>query len=193
MLLLGILHERAAGRWPLARTEVLGALGLVAAGLAAYALGGLYIHYTTAVRTPRGTFVTTAAAAPALRAAVRQIDADTVPGERILAAPTDGGLYFMSDRPPALYELTLLPGLIATPKEETAAIARLRVEHVALAAISARNLSVWGTPTFGVDYDPLLGAYLRRSAVATSVVGTLAAPAGGTNPSKGFTIVRLRG
>jgi len=192
VLLLGILHERAAGRWPQARAAVLGALGLVAAGLAAYALGGLYAHDTTAVHTPRGTFVTTAAAAPALQAAVRQIDADTVAGERILAAPTDGGLYFMADRPPALYELTLLPGLIATPKEEAAAIARLRRERVALAAISARDLSVWGTPTFGVDYDQLLGAYLRRSAVASDVVGTLATPAGGTNPSKGFTIVRLR-
>jgi hypothetical protein len=192
VLLLGILHERAAGRWPQARAAVLGALGLVAAGLAAYALGGLYAHDTTAVHTPRGTFVTTAAAAPALQAAVRQIDADTVAGERILAAPTDGGLYFMADRPPALYELTLLPGLIATPKEEAAAIARLRLERVALAVISARDLSVWGTPTFGVDYDPLLGAYLRRSAVAGDVVGTLATPAGGTNPSKGFTIVRLR-
>jgi hypothetical protein len=192
VLLLGILHERAADRWPQARAAVLGALGLVAAGLAAYALGGLYAHDTTAVHTPRGTFVTTAAAAPALQAAVRQIDADTVAGERILAAPTDGGLYFMADRPPALYELTLLPGLIATPKEEAAAIARLRLERVALAAISARDLSVWGTPTFGVDYDPLLGAYLRRSAVASDVVGTLATPAGGTNPSKGFTIVRLR-
>jgi hypothetical protein len=192
VLLLGILHERVASRWPQARVAVLGALGLVAAGLATYALGGLYIHDTTAVHTPRGTFVTTAAAAPALQAAVERIDADTAPGERILAAPDDGGLYFMSDRPPALYELTLLPGLIATPTEEAAAIARLRRDHVALAVIGARDLSVWGTPTFGVDYNPLLGAYLRRAAVATNVVGTLAAPVGGTNPSKGFTIFRLR-
>lgn len=193
VLLLAILHDRVAARWTEARAAVLGALGLVAAGLAAYALGGLYIHDTAAVHTPRGTFVTTAAAAPALQAAMRAIDTDTAPGERILAAPNDGGLYFMSDRRPALYELTLLPGLIATPGEENAAVARLRRERVALAAIGARDLSVWGTPTFGVDYNPLLGEYLRRSAVATSTVGTLAAPAGGTNPSTGFTIIRLRG
>ncbi len=192
VLLLGILHERLAQRWPEARTAVLSVLGLVAAGLAAYALGGLYIHDTTTVHTPRGSFVTTAAAGPALQAAVRQIDAHTGPGERILAAPTDGGLYFMSDRLPALYELTVLPGLIATPSEERAAIAHMRGEHVALAAIGARDLSIWGTPTFGVNYNPLIGAYLRGDARTTVTVGTLANPVGGTNPSHGFTIVRLR-
>ena len=36
----------------------------------------------------------------------------------------------------------------------------MRREHVAVAVIGARDLSIWGTPTFGVDYDPLLGAYL---------------------------------
>jgi hypothetical protein len=155
-------------------------------------LGGLYVHDTTTVHTPRGSFVTTAAAGPALQAAVRQIDAQTRPGERILAAPTDGGLYFMSDRLPALYELTLLPGLIATPDEERAAIAHMQGEHVGLAALGARDLSIWGTPTFGVNYNPLIGAYLRGAARTTVTVGTLANPVGGTNPSHGFTIVRLR-
>ena len=46
VLLLGILHERVAARWPQARGAVLAVLGLVAAGLAAYALGGLYVHET---------------------------------------------------------------------------------------------------------------------------------------------------
>jgi hypothetical protein len=191
VLLLGILHERVAARWPQARTAVLGALGLVAAGLAAYALGGLYVHDTATVRTARGSFVTTPAAASALQAAVRQIDAQTGPGERILAAPTDGGLYFMADRLPALYELTLLPGLLATPAEERAAIAQMRRERVALAAIGARDLSIWGTPTFGVDYNRLVGAYLQKAATATVTVGTLTDPVGGTNPSHGFTISRL--
>jgi Dolichyl-phosphate-mannose-protein mannosyltransferase len=193
VLLLGILHTRVAERRPQARLAALGALGLVAAGLAAYALGGQYSHYTTAVHTPRGTFVTSAAAAPALQAAVRRVDALTGPGQRMLAAPVDGGLYFMADRRPALRELSLLPGLIATPSEERAAIARLRGEHVTLAVVGAREFASWGTPTFGVDYDPLLGAYLRGTASSTAVVGTLAAPVGGTNPSNGFTVYRLPG
>lgn len=193
VLLLGILHTRIAERRPQARLAVLGALGLVAAGLAAYALGGQYAHYNTAVHTPRGTFVTSAQAAPALQATVRQIDAHTTPNQRVLAAPVDGGLYFMSNRRPALRELSLLPGLIATPAEERAAIARLRSEHVTLAAVGAREFASWGTPTFGIDYDPLLGAYLSGTASSTTVVGTLSDPVGGTNPSKGFTVYRLPG
>jgi len=193
VLLLGILHTRIAERSPQARFAALGALGLVAAGLAAYALGGQYSHYTTAVHTPRGTFVTSAQAAPALQAAVDQIDTHTTPNQRVLAAPVDGGLYFMSNRRPALRELSILPGLIATPAEERAAIARLRSEHVTLAAVGAREFASWGTPTFGVNYDSLLGAYLRGTASSTTVVGTLSDPVGGTNPSKGFTVYRLPG
>jgi hypothetical protein len=191
VLLLGILHARIAERHPQARVAVLGALGLVALGLAGYAVGGLYRHDTTAVHTPRGTFVTDAAAAPALQAAVNQIDTLTHPDQKILAGPLDGGLYFMSDRRPALYELSLLPGLLDSPAEEQAAISRLRRAHVTLAVIGARDFSAWGTPTFGVNYDPLLGAYLRNSTVTKSVVGTLANPIAGTYPSKGFTILRL--
>ncbi len=205
VLLLGILHARVAERRPQARIAALGALGLVAVGLAAYALGGQYSHDTTPVHTPRGTFVTTAAAAPALQAAVRRIDALSRPGQPVLAAPVDGGLYFMADRRPALRELSLLPGLIASPVEERAAIARLRGEHVALAVVGAREFASWGTPTFGVSYDPLLGAYLRGTARGAALgagaasgagietVGTLSDPVGGTNPSRGFTVYRLAG
>ena len=193
VLLLGILHAQLAERRPRARVAVNCALGLVAAGLAAYALGGLYVHDTTAVHTPRGTFVTTAAAAPAIQAAVRQIDSHTSPGQRILAAPVDGGLYFMSDRRPALRELSLLPGLIAMPREERTAIARLRRDRVTLAVIGARDFSSWGSRTFGVDYDPLLGQYLHSQALSVETLGTLANPPGGTNPSQGFTVLSLRG
>jgi hypothetical protein len=193
VLLLAILHARTAERRPGARVAVLGALGIVAAGLAAYALGGLYRHDDTAVHTPRGTFMTEAAAAVALQAAVRSIDAQTRPAQRILAAPLDGGLYFMADRRPALRELSLLPGLIDSAAEQRQAIARLRVAHVALVAVGARDFSSWGTPRFGVDYDPLLGAYLRTSASSRETLGTPAQPVAGTNPSHGFTILRLPG
>ncbi len=192
VLLLGIFHTRLAERRPQAALASFAVLGLVAAGLAAYALGGLYRHDTAAVHTPRGTFYTEPAAASALQAAVREIDTHTLPGQRILAAPLDGGLYFMADRPPAPYELSLLPGLLDTPAEERSAIARLRRAHLAFAVIGARDFSTWGTPTFGVNYDPLLGAYLRRETVARRVLGTLADPVAGTYPSKGFTVLQLR-
>jgi hypothetical protein len=191
VLLLGILHQRIAERWSLAKPAAWGALALVATGLFAFSIGGLYVHDTTTVHTPRGSFVTTRASATALQPAIAAIDRDSAPGQAILAAPTDGGLYFMVGRRPALRELTLLPGLLATPAAEAAAVERLHREHIALAVIGARDLSIWGTPTFGVDYYKPIGAYLRSSATATTSFGTLTDPSGGTIPSKGFTIQQL--
>ena len=190
-LLLGIFHARLAARRPQARPAIVAALGLVALGLATYATFGLYRHIDADVHTPRGTFVTTAGAAPAIQATVREIDAHTRPSDRILAAPIDGGLYFFSDRRPALHELSLLPGLIATRSDELAAIARLRAERVPLAVLSARDNSTWDTSSFGVGYDKLIGAYLRGSTISSTVVGTLANPVAGTFPAQGYTIVRL--
>jgi hypothetical protein len=191
VLVLAIAHARLAERRPAARGVAIGALGLLAVGFSAYALGGLYRHDDTAVRTPRGTFVTSAAAALALQGAVRAIDASTRPGERILAAPLDGGLYFMSDRRPALRELSLLPALLVGRGEEEDAVMRLRGERVTLAVIGARDFSPWGTPRFGVDYAPLLGIYLRGAAMSSMRIGTLKNPVGGTTPSHGFMVMRL--
>ena len=193
VLLLGILHARVAERRPHAATAVLAALGLGAAGLAGYALGGLYRHDDTAVHTARGTFLTTAQSAAALAPTVRSVDRLTAPGERLLAAPLDGGIYFMTDRRPALRELSLLPGLIVSNGEQRTAIARLRREHVRLAVLGARDFSDWGSATFGTDYDRLIGSYLRRASPSREDFGTLAPPAAGTNPSLGFTLYRLPG
>lgn len=192
VLLLGILHERVGQRFPAARVAASAALGLVAAGLAAYALGGLYADKTATVHTPRGSFVTTAAAAPALEGAVARVRAASQPGDPILAGPADGGLYFMTDRRPALHELMLLPGLLDTRADQVAAVARLRAQRVPVAVLGARDFSAWGWPTFGRDYNAILGAALRRATVERTAVGRLTDPAAGTNPSEGFTISRLR-
>lgn len=193
VLLLGIFHARLAERRPRASGAVLGVLALVAAGLAAYAIGGLYRHDNTAVHTARGTFVTSAPSAAALQTTLTRVDSLTRPGQRIFAAPLDGGVYFMSDRRPALRELSVLPGLIDSPAEERAAIQRLRRDHVTLAVLAARDFADWGTPTFGVSYDASIGAYLRSSKLAPQTIGTLTSPAEGTNSSQGFTILRPPG
>jgi hypothetical protein len=191
VLLAGILHERVSQRWPAARPVALAALGVVALGLFAHAQIGLYADLTRTVDTPRGSFVTRAEEGAAIEATVQQIARRTPPGQPILAGPADGGLYFMADRPPALAETMLLPGLLDSPADERAAIARLRERGVRLAAIGARDFSAWGMPRFGVDYDRLLGGWLARSSVASTVVGRLDDPAGGTYPSRGFTIRTL--
>ena len=193
VLLLGILHVRVAAARPRARVAVLGALGVVAAGLAGYAVFGLYRHMNSPVHTARGTFLTTAAAAPGIEQAVRQIDADTPPGSAILAAPIDGGLYFMSDRRPALHELSLLRGLLVSRSDQTQAIASIRKQHVRLVLVSARASAHWGSSGFGSGYDAVIGDYLRSTAMTTTVIGTLAHPAQGTFPAEGFTVLRLPG
>jgi hypothetical protein len=136
--------------------------------------------------------VTTAASAPALTKAVAAVDAQTRPGQPILAGPADGGLYFMTDRPPALHEVMLLPGLLDSRADQVASVARLRATNVGAAVIGARDFSAWGWKTFGVDYNRLLGDALRRATVSSQTVGRLSDPAAGTNPSKGFTVARLR-
>jgi len=193
VLLLGILHTRVAHRRPQAAAAVIGVLGLVAVGLAAYALGGLYRHDNTPVRTARGIFVTTARAAAALQPTVRRVDALTRSGERVFAAPLDGGLYFMTNRRPALRELSVLPGLIVSPSEERSAIARLRADKVNVAVLGARDFSDWGSPTFGSDYDARIGGFLRRTGVTREAFGSPGSPVGGTNPSLGFTVYSLPG
>lgn len=191
VLLLAILHQHVADRWPEARTAVAGALAAVAAGLGSYALLGLYADQTTTVHTPRGTFVTSAAAAGPIEDTVAAVVAATRPGEAIVAGPADGGLYFMADRRPGLYEVMLLPGLLDTAADERAAIETLRRRDVRVAVIGARDFTVWGWPRFGDDYNGTLGAYLRGATAERTVIGTLDDPPGGTNPSLGFEVLRL--
>ncbi len=192
VLLLGILHARIGDRVPAARVAVLAVLGLVAAGLAGYALRGLYADYTTTVQTPRGSFVTSAPSAAALQGAVDRVVRDTEPGEPILAAPADGGLYFMTGRDPALYEVMLLPGLLDSPADELGAIADLRRARVRTAAIAARDFSKWGSGArFGVDYNRVLGGWLEAQTTARVAFGTMDDPQAGTNPSLGVEVLTL--
>jgi hypothetical protein len=191
VLVLGILHERVGDRWPAARTASMAALAAAAVGLATYALAALYADDTTAVHSSRGTFVTTAAAAPALQRTIDAVASRTRAGQAILAAPADGGLYFMTDRRPALHELMLLPGLLDSPADQRAAVAALERQRVPLAVIGARDFSAWGWQTWGRDYNALLGGWLRQHASGREAVGTFADPEAGTYPSKGFELLTL--
>jgi hypothetical protein len=192
VLLLGVLHERVGLRWPAARTAALACLAAVAAGLALYALVGLYADDSTAVRTPRGTFLTDAGAAQAIQQTVDRVDAATDSGEAVLAAPSDGGLYFMTGRKPALPELMLLPGLVDSRADEATAIERLERQNVGLAIVGSRDFSAYGFRTFGRDFDTTLVRWLRNAAVKRVIVGDLGSPAAGTYSSHGFELLALR-
>jgi hypothetical protein len=188
VLLLAILHQRLADRWPAARGAALAALGAVGLGLAAYAVNGLYSDNTTEVRTARGSFVANDASAKPLQRSLDLIAARTRPGEPILALPSDGGTYFMADRPPALYELMFLPGLLDAPSDERAAIARLRAGRVRYTALSARDFSPYGYETIGEDYNRLLIAAIRRESRLAASYGDPSQPVAGSYPSAAFEI-----
>ncbi len=106
--------------------------------------------------------MTTASAAPALQRTIDFIDSHTSPGERTLDLPADAGLNFMTDRPPALYDVMFLPGLLDSRADERKAIARLEREGVRYAVISKRRFDGYGFSRFGVDYNHLLASYVER-------------------------------
>jgi len=190
VLLLALLHDRLAKRWPQARAVSYAALAGVAVGLAAYAQVGLYRDDDAAVHTPRGTFVTTAAAAPGLQGAVDYIGDHTSPGEPLLAVPSDAGVNFMTGRPPALYNPMFLPGLLDSRGDELAAIAAIDREGVRYAVVSARRFDGYGYSCFGEDYNRLLAARIEREGPPVARFGS-GLPAAGTNAATVFEVYRL--
>ncbi|HMI69823.1 MAG TPA: hypothetical protein VK510_07490 [Solirubrobacteraceae bacterium] len=193
VLLLGVLHQRVGERWPAARQASMLALGAVAAGMAAYSLIGLYPDQSTAVHTARGTVMMNAQAARAFQPTVDYIERNTRPGEPILAVPADAGLYFMTGRVPALYDVMFIPGLLDSRADEQLAIARLRREGVRLAVVGKRRFVGYGTTTFGADYNRLLAGEITGSGAPVATFGDPSKPAaGGTNPSEAYRIYRLR-
>jgi hypothetical protein len=192
VLLLALLHDRLGKRWPPARTASLAALGAVALGLAAYAQAGLYRDASATVTTPRGSFVTTAAAAPGLQGTIDFIATHTAPGEPVLALPSDAGINFMSGRPPALYNVMFLPGLLDTKADEIEAIAQLEAEGVRYAVVSKRRFNGYGFQRFGGDYNRLLAARIQRQGGPVASFGDASAAAG-TNPSTSFEVYDLQG
>jgi hypothetical protein len=191
VLLLAILHDRLGKRWPQARTASYGFLAAVALGLIAYAQVGLYRDASATVHTPRGSYVTTPASAPALQGTIDFVDTHTAPGEPILSIPLDSGLHFMTDRPAALYDAMFLPGLLDSRADELAAIAQLKSEHVRYAVIDQRRFSGYRFERFGVDYNQLFARWITRGGAP---VATFGGPprVGGTNPSNFYTVYRLR-
>jgi 4-amino-4-deoxy-L-arabinose transferase-like glycosyltransferase len=191
VLLLGLLHQRVGDRWPGARSAVMAMLAAVAAGIALYAAVALYPDKGTVVHTAAGDYAGDNRSAGAQQQAIDFVRAHTAPGEPILALPADAGLYFLSDRPQALYENMFLPGLLETRADEREAIARLEDEQVRYALVSNRDTSAFETGRFGSGYDQLLGRYLRSGRLVATF-GDLSAAPGGGNPSQGFRVYALR-
>jgi hypothetical protein len=191
VLLLGVLHQRVAERWPSARRPAILSLGAVAAGLAFYALVALYPDQDTPVHTARGTVMMPAQAAQAFQPTVSYVERHTRPGEPIVSTPSDAGIYFMTGRRPALYNVTFLPGLLDTVTDERDAVSRIRAEHVRVAVVGDHKLVGFGHTSFGRDYNRVFAGALERGGVVATYGDRKAELPGGTNPARVYRIYRL--
>lgn len=88
----------------------------------------------------------------------------TKPGDPVLALPLEGGIPFIADRPPALYDQQLVPGLLNSVADERRAIGRLERERVPLVieATAPIKIGAWPLPVIGKDYNRVLLSYVHR-------------------------------
>jgi hypothetical protein len=163
---LAWLHVRVLPASGLAGARTLRALGAGWIALLAIACVALLVHdarrETFPVRGPNGTIAATPAEGPAFQGAIDLIERHTRPTEPILLAPQMTALYVMTGRTDPLPQLSLLPGSIDGPAQERAAIRTLDERDVRLAVTDRAPLTRYAKGPFGVGYDRLIGAWLRR-------------------------------
>ncbi len=190
LLLAAIFHERVGDRWPGAKRMSLVAFGLVVLSLALALARGTTAGHTEMVRSARGEFGSTPAAAPALQGAIDFLRDHTRAGEEILALPY-GGLYALVNRPPALYNLAFLPGDVSSTGEQRAAIARLQHMRIKYVALGNARFDAWGASRIGVNYDRTLIAFIRRRFRVAATFGDFSSSSGGPL-SQAFEILERR-
>jgi len=157
-----------------------GRAAVAAVGLgwvAALAVGGLalIVHDGRAERGqisgPGGTLAVPPDTVAPLQGALDAIVRRTAPDEQILLAPQLGALYTLSDRRPALRQLSLLPGALGSPADEADAIKRLH--DVRLVVIDTRPRPEYGHGSFGETYARDLVAWVHHNfARVASLRGT---------------------
>jgi hypothetical protein len=192
LLVAAIGYERLGDRRPEARPALAAALALAAAMLAVHAYVGLYRDNNTEVRTARGGYVANDQAAPAIQRTVDLVRSRSGPNQPILVLPDDPGIHFMTNRPPALYEQTFLPGTLDSREDELEAIARLERTRPPLVVIGARRFDQYGKPVIGEDFNRTLVRYLRRAYRVLAEFGDVDNPPSGSMPSEAFTVLERR-
>ncbi|WCB95825.1 hypothetical protein DSM104299_04576 [Baekduia alba] len=140
------------------------ALGLAWVGALAAVCCVLVAHdardESVTVRGPGGALHAGAADGPAYQAAVDAVVARSRPGEPVLFAPQMSALYTIADRTDPLPTISLLPGALPAPADETAAIEH-HLGDVRVAVTDRRPLTEYGQGAFGTTYDQRLMAWLR--------------------------------
>jgi len=85
-----------------------------------------------------------------------------------------------------------LPGLLDSRADEHRTIRRLEAEGARLTALSSRDFSAFGFPSFGTDYNRLLGEWIRGDSKRIASFGDVGEPVSGSYPSAAFTIYERR-
>lgn len=191
LLLAAIGHDRLAARRPTARPALLGALAIAAGALAVHAYVGLYRDNNSEVTTARGSYLANDVAAPALQSTVDLVRAQTTSSDPLLALPDDPGIHFMTDRRPALYEITFLPGTLDSSADEREAIDRLRSDPPPVVVIGARRFDQYGLPTIGEDFNRDLLDFIESRYAVADTFGDFDNPPRGSMPSQAFTVLQL--
>ena len=97
----------------------------------------------------------------------------------------------MSDRPPALYDLMFLPGLLDSRRRRARCDGAPGREGVPVAVVGRHSFQGYSARSFGVDYNRLLATYIRRDGPPIAHFGGSAPPQGGTNPARAYSVYRL--
>ncbi len=118
---------------------------------------------TFTVRGPGGALTAPAAEGRLYQAVLAEIQSRTPAGEPILVAPMMTGLYALAHRDSPLRDISMLPGALAAPNAEQAAIDRLERSKVRLAVIDQRTWKGYGQTEFGGSFDRELSSWIKRN------------------------------
>jgi hypothetical protein len=111
--------------------------------------------------TQRGTIYATPGKVQAYQAVLEFIAAGKARGEQFLSVPEDMSLYFLADMdsPTRVYSFT--PGAVVPGRMTDQTIAEIEGARVRYLIWSNRMFNEYRVPEFGVDFNRVLGQYLR--------------------------------
>ncbi len=124
------------------------------------------------VHGPGGTIAAKPDQAAVYQEALGWIERNTAPHAQVLLAPQLTWLYAISERRNPLAELSLLPGAMASPGAESAAIRRLDRENVPLIVTERRPFTGYGHTSFGGSFDRDLAAWIRTHYRHAALLGS---------------------
>ena len=168
---LATLHLR---RLAISRgTALLGVAWLTFLAAAGIGLTAKDAHVESAtVQGPGGSIAATPEQAAVYEDTLGWIERSTTPHAKILLAPQLTWLYAISERRNPLPELSLLPGALASPGTESAAIRRLEQQRVPLIVTERRTFSGYGHTSFGGSFDRDLAAWIRTHYRHAALLGS---------------------